>query len=121
MDQHINEQLSNHVVDLVKTVDSLKSTVAEMEVRRNEFLPQEQASQEGSLNELSTRTQHQRNEIAEMRRIIESLSNTVRHLERQQEESRARQERPLQELNIRLVTEPIRRYQWARNAYTYWN
>ncbi len=92
MDKHIKEQLSNHVVDFVKTVKS------EMEAHRNESLCQEPASQEGSnLNELSARTQHQRNEIDEMRR----LSSTVCHLERQLEELRARQERPLQELNIR--------------------
>ncbi len=115
MDQHVKEQMSNHVMDLAKSVNSLISAFAEMEVRRKESLPQEQASQEGCLNELSTRTQQQRNEIDEMRRAMESLSNTVRHLERQleesramqeesrarQEESRARQERPLQELSIR--------------------
>ncbi len=63
--------------------------------------PQEQASQEGYLVELSTRTQHQRNEIDEMRRIITALTNTVHHLERQVEEARIRQERPVQELTLR--------------------
>ncbi|KAL9956533.1 hypothetical protein ACROYT_G038020 [Oculina patagonica] len=101
MDHHIKEQLPNHVVDLAKSLNSLISAFADKEVRQNESLPQEQASQEGCWNELSTRTQQQRNEIDEMRRVMESLSNTVRHLERQQEESRARQDRPLQELSIR--------------------
>ena len=105
MDEHIKEQLSNHVVDLVKTINSSKSAFANMEevLCRNEPLSQEQAmaSQEGSLNELSTRTQHLRNENDEMRRIIEGLSNRMRHLQQQLEELRASQERPLQELNIR--------------------
>ena len=91
------------MVDFVKTINSLKSAVANMEevLHRNESLPQEQASQEGSLNELSTRTQHLRNENDEMRRNIEGLSNRVHHLQQQLETSQASQERPLQELNIR--------------------
>ena len=90
------------VVDLVKTINSLKSAFANMEevLRRNESPPREQASQEGSLNELSTRTQHLRNENDEMRRN-EGLSNRVHHLQQQLEASQASQERPLQELNIR--------------------
>lgn len=91
VDQHIKEQLSNHVVDLVKTIN------AEIGVRRNESPPQEQASQ----NELLTTTQHLSNENDEMRHIIEGLSNTVHHLQQQIEDLRAKQERPLQEANIR--------------------
>ena len=63
--------------------------------------PQEQASQEGYLHELSSRTQHQRDEIDELRRIITALTNSVHHLERQLEEARMRQERPVQELTMR--------------------
>lgn len=98
VEKHNREQLTNHVEDLVKTVDSLKSTVAEMEVQiRKESDPREQAC----LNELSAGAKQQQQQIDEMRGTIDSLSNTVYHLERQQEELRARQEKPLQEMNIR--------------------
>jgi len=65
-----------------------------------ESFPQEQASQE-VYNELSTRTQYQRDELDEVRRNLNSLKNTVNHLERQAEEARIRQERPVQELALR--------------------
>ena len=98
VEKHNKKQLTNHVEDLVKTVDSLKSAVADMEVQiRNESDPREQAC----LDELSTRTQQQQQQIDEMRGTIDSLSNTVYHLERQQEELHARQEKPLREMNIR--------------------
>ena len=100
VDKHNKEQLSNHVEELVQTVDSLKSAVAEMEVQiRNESLPKGQAC----TNELSIRTQQkqQQHQIDEMRHTIDSLSNTVCRLERQHEELRVRQEKPLKEMNIR--------------------
>ena len=99
VDKHLKEQLY-HVEEVVKMVDSLKSAVAEMEVQiRNESLPKGQAS----LNELSIRTkqQHQQQQIDKMRHTIDSLSNTVCRLERQQEELRVRQEKLLKEMNIR--------------------
>ena len=61
----------------------------------------EQTSQEERLNELSTRVEHQQNEIDGLRRIITSLCNTVHCLERQLEEARIRQERPVHELTLR--------------------
>lgn len=105
--------MASHVMDMAKKLDSMLTESGGTEatshrgaaVRRArggvESSPQEQASQEGFFNELSTRTQHQRNEIDEMRRIITALSNTVNHLERQLEEARIRQERPVQELTLR--------------------
>ena len=98
-------------MDMAKKIGQIISEGAQAEVHRSaptrrtrggmESFPQEQASQEGFMNELSTRTQHQRNEIDEMRRTITILSNTVNHLERQLEEARIRQERPVQELTLR--------------------
>ena len=105
--------MASHVMDMAKKVGQLTIDPSSVQTgahrgaapRRTrggmESLPQEQASQEGYLNELSTRTQHQRNEIDELRHIITSLSNTVHHLERQLEEARIRQERPVQELTLR--------------------
>ena len=98
-------------MDMAKKIGQIISEGTRGEVHRSaptrrarggmESFPQEQASQEGFFNELSTRTQHQRNEIDEMRRTINILSNTVNHLERQQGEARIRQERPVQELALR--------------------
>jgi len=51
----------------------------------------EQARQEGFFNELSTRTQHQRNEIDGMTRIITALRDRVNHLERHLKEALMRQ------------------------------
>ena len=98
-------------MDMAKKIGQIISEGARAEVHRSaptgrarggmESFPQEQASQEGVFNELSTRTQHQRNEIDEMRRTITGLNNTVIHLERHLEEARMRQERPVQELTLR--------------------
>lgn len=105
--------MASHVMDMAKKIGQIisESGGSQAEVHRGgptrrarggmESFPQEQASQEGFLNELSTRTQHQRNEIDEMRRTITVLTNTVNHLERQVEEARIRQERPVQELTLR--------------------
>ena len=105
--------MASHVMDMAKKLGNMLPESGDEEAQRHrgavmrrnrggiESFPREQASQEGFINELSTRTQHQRNEIDEMRRIITALSNTVHHLERQLEEARIRQERPLQELTLR--------------------
>ena len=63
--------------------------------------PREQASQEGYLHDLSSRTQTQREELDELRHKVAELSNIIHHLERQLEETRMRQERPIQELTLR--------------------
>ena len=113
MNQHVNEQMASHVMDMAKKIGQIisESGGSRGEVHRvaptgrtrggMESLPQEQASQEGFFNDLSTRTQHQRTEIDEMRRTISGVNNTVNHLERQLEEARVRQERPVQELTLR--------------------
>lgn len=105
--------MASHVMDMAKKLGNMLPESGDEEAQRHrgavmrrtrggiESSPQEQASQEGFFNELSTRTQHQRNEIDELRRIISVLSNTVNHLERQVEEARVRQERPVQELTLR--------------------
>ena len=108
--------MASHVMDMAKKVGvliSVETSGAQTAAHRSgppprrtrgggmESLPQEQASQEGYFSELSTRTQHHRTEIDEMRRIITGLTNTVHHLERQVEEARIRQERPVQELTLR--------------------
>lgn len=67
-----------------------------------ESVPQEKASEEVSLNELSTTpAQQQRNEIDELRRIITGLTNKVQRLEYQMQETRTKQEGPVQELKAR--------------------
>ena len=111
--KHVQEEWLNHVMDMAKKISAMSPKSGDEEAPRHrdaairrarggiESSPQEQASQEGFFNELSTRTQHQRNEIDEMRRIITVLSDTVHHLERQVEEARVRQERPVQELTLR--------------------
>ena len=66
-----------------------------------ESFPQEQCSQEGFVNELATRYQHQRDEIDEITHLIRALRGTVNHLERQLHEARMGQERPVQELALR--------------------
>ena len=111
MNQHVNEQMASHVMDMAKKIGQIISEGTRAEVQRGvpsgrarggmESFPQEQASQEGYIHELSTRTQHQRNEIDEMRRTMTALKNTVNHLERQVEEGRIGQERPVQELTLR--------------------
>ena len=105
--------MASHMMDMAKKIAPVISEPSGGEIRAHrgaaqrrtrggtESFPQEQASQEGYLNELSTRTQHQRDEIDELRRIITALNNTVHHLERQVEEARIRQERPVQELTLR--------------------
>ncbi|KAL9955369.1 hypothetical protein ACROYT_G036679 [Oculina patagonica] len=112
--KHVKEQMPNHMMDMAKKVAEVISEPSSEQAGAHRSAPQrrtrggmlphpqEQASQEGYLVELSTRTQHQRNEIDEMRRIITALSNTVHHLERQVEEARIRQERPVQELTLRF-------------------
>jgi len=111
VNQHVNEQMASHVMDMAKKIGQIISEGTRAEVHRGaptgrarggmESLPQEQASQEGFFNELSTRTQHQRNEIDDIRRTVTGLHNSVNHLERQVEEARIRQERPVQELTLR--------------------
>ena len=111
MNQHVNEQMASHVMDMAKKIGQIISEGTQAEVHRSaptrrtrggmESFPQEQASQEGFFNDLSTRTQHHRDEIDELRHTINGLSNTVHHLERQLEEARIRQERPVQELTLR--------------------
>ena len=113
MNKHVQEKMASHVMDMAKKLGNILPESGDEEAQRHrgtgirrarggmESFPREQASQEGFLSELSTRTQHQRNEIDEMRRIITALSNTVNHLERQQEEARMRQERSIQELTLR--------------------
>ena len=105
--------MASHVMDMAKKLGIILPESGDEEAQRHrgaairrarggiESSPREQASQEGVFNELSTRTQHQRNEIDELRRVINVLSNTVNHLERQVEEARIRQERPVQELTLR--------------------
>lgn len=66
-----------------------------------EAFPREQASREGYLHDLSIRTQTRREELDELRRKVAELSNIVNHMERQLEEARMRQERPIQELTLR--------------------
>lgn len=64
-----------------------------------EAFPREQASREGYLHDLSIRTQ--REELDLLRRGVAELSNIINRLERQLEETRMRQERPIQELTLR--------------------
>lgn len=66
--------------------------------------PREQASQEGYLHDLSSRTQTQREELDELRSKVAELTNIIHHMERQLEETRMRQERPIQELTLRYAS-----------------
>lgn len=111
VNKHVQEQLTSHTMDMVKEFAALKAAQSsETEPQRNaprrtrggmESRPQEQASQEVYVSELSTQVNQQRNEIDEMKRIITGLNNTVHHQERRLEEVRMRQERPIQELTLR--------------------
>jgi len=113
VNQHVTEQMTSHVMDMAKKIAQIisESSGSRGEVHRGaptgrtrggmESFPQEQASQEGFFHDLSTRTQHQRNEIDEMRRSFNALNSTVPHMERQVEEARIRQERAVQELTLR--------------------
>ena len=77
--------MANHVMDMAKKIAQVISEPSGEQTsahrgaaqRRTrgamELFPQEQASQEGYLHELSTRTQHQRDEIDELRRIVTAL------------------------------------------------
>ena len=123
--------MASHVMDMATKIAPVISEPSGDETRvyraaprrtrgGTESFPQEQASQEGYLNERSTRTQHQQDEIDELRRIVNNLehredevrirhgrqvqehsllTNAVHHLERQGEEVRIRQEILVQELN----------------------
>ena len=105
--------MASHVMDMAKKLGNILPESGDEEAQRHrgtgirrarggiESSPREQASHEGFFNELSTRTQHQRHEIDELTRVINGLRNTVNHLERQVEEARIRQERPVQELTLR--------------------
>lgn len=104
--------MASHVMDLAMKVGQLMSEPSSAQTGAHrgaaaprctrggmESLPQEQASQDSYLNDLSTRTEHQRNEIDEMRHIITTLSIRVHHL-RQLVEAQIRQERQVQELTL---------------------
>lgn len=113
--------MANHTMDMAKKLGEFlgaESGSNTMRGQRNasgtgrsrggaEAFPREQASQEGYLHDLSSRTQTQREEIDELRRKVAELSNIVHHLERQLEETRMRQERPIQELTLRLVNNSV--------------
>lgn len=113
VEKHFQEKMASHVMDMAKKLGKMLAESGDEEAPRHrgvaarrtrggmESIPREQASQEGVLNELSTRTQYQRDEIDEIRRVTNGLRNTVTHLERQLEEARIRQERPVQELTLR--------------------
>lgn len=74
-----------------------------------EPFPREQASQEGYLHDLSSRSQTQREERDELRSKVAELTNIIHHMERQLEETRMRQERPIQELTLRYASNDNRR------------
>lgn len=110
---HVAEQMATHAMEMAKKLGELlgaESGSDTMGGQRNtrrqrggaEAFPREQASQEGYLHDLSTRTQTQREEIDELRRKVAELSSIIHHLERQLEETRMRQERPIQELTLRF-------------------
>ena len=107
--KHVQEELSNHVMDMAKKISDMAKKISAMSpksgdeealrhrdaaIRRArggiESSPQEQANQEGFFNELSTRTQLRQSEIDEMRRAIPVLRNTVKDQERQIKETRMR-------------------------------
>lgn len=109
--------MTSHVMDIAKALGNGNIMIPEPGVAQTgaqrgaptscarggtESTPQQQASLEENLNELPTSlTQHQRNEIDELRHIITVLTKTVNHLERQVEEAHMRLERPVQELTLR--------------------
>lgn len=105
--------MASHVMDMAKKIGQIisESSGSRGEVHRGAptgrtrggmgSFPREQASQEAFFDDLSTRTQHQRNEIDEMQRTTTDLKSRVTHMERQLEEARIRQERPVQELTLR--------------------
>ena len=72
-----------------------------------EVFPREQASREGYLHDLSSRNQTQREELDELRSKVAELSNIIHHLERQLEETRMKQERPIQELTQRFAVNSV--------------
>ncbi|PFX14515.1 TNF receptor-associated factor 6-like [Stylophora pistillata] len=114
--EHVTKELPNHAMEMAKKLGELVETGSgshDMGGQRNasgtqrprggaEAFPREQASQEGYLHDLSSRTQTQRDEIDELRRKVAEMSNLIHHLERQLEETRMRQERPIQELTLRF-------------------
>ena len=114
VNKHVHEQLTSHMIDMTKAFAALKAAqAAESETPKNlpsrrtrggmEARPQEQASHEGYLADLATLCHEQRNEIDELRRLVNALSSSAQNLERRLEEARMRQERPMQELTLRLV------------------
>lgn len=121
VNRHVKEQIDGHMMDMAKKLvnifpepggtEAVEHRCAPARSTRGgmESVPQEQASQEVCLNELSTRTQEQRKEIDELKRVITALTNTVHRLEHQVQETRMRQERPVQELNVRCVSQDLPR------------
>ena len=112
VNEHIIEQLTGHLTDYMsKEMAALSTSIAtERQTRRTAprrtrgdlgAHPQEQASQEVYLSELSTQTHNHQGEIDELRHRITNTNNNVHHLERRLEEIGMRQERSIHELTMR--------------------
>ncbi|XP_068674158.1 TNF receptor-associated factor 6-like [Montipora foliosa] len=113
VNKHVAEQLNSHLIDMTKAFAVLKSVpsrdleiIPRNQIRRTrggaEVFPQEQASHDVFVNDLATLCERQREELDEMRRLVNALTSSVQHLERRLEDTRMRVERPVQELTVRF-------------------
>ncbi|XP_068760697.1 TNF receptor-associated factor 6-like [Montipora capricornis] len=89
--------IENHEVQSSET-----ETGPRNQIRRTrggaEAFPQEQASHDEFVNYLATLCEQQREELDEMRRLVNALTSPVQHLERRLEDTRMR----VQELTVRF-------------------